>query len=140
MSKRTFSQSTCQDTQSDIIPAVDESIIDHDKYEIVKADDGSYKSVYLQMSNCDANNNKYYICQLLKDKKSNKIKFYTRFGRVGDAGKQTFKDVNNELAGIKDYDKTKHQKTSPGKGYRVVDMDLGSDSKPIKTIISAKKD
>lgn len=58
--KRGYSQSTCVNSQPDEIPEVD-AAIRNPGYSIVQSSDNSYKSVYLQMTDCVKNNNKFYI-------------------------------------------------------------------------------
>lgn len=114
--KRKFSQSTCANSQPEEIPQVD-AAIRKPGYSIVQSSDKSYKSVYLQMSNCAQNNNKFYIIQLLKSGSSTFL--YTRYGRVGEPGTQNFKATSLEL-GEKEFNKTQNAKSR--KGYKVVDI------------------
>ena len=131
MSKRPFSQSTCVNSQPDEAPQVDAAIKNASQYSIVNG-----KSVYLQMSNCERDNNKqakYYIIQLLQQGGSHYL--YTRYGRVGEAGKQNFA-AHNLQTGLKTFDKTLNAKSR--KGYKQIEMQLGSDSKDITPVF--KKD
>lgn len=69
-----------------------------------------------------ANNNKYYIIQVLK--KNEKIFYYLRYGRVGYILSQTMELMSLEAAEKKYYVMYK-KKTAPGK-YTPVEMDLGA--------------
>ena len=100
---------------------VDCAIHNHGDYEIQGTN-----SSYLVKADCVANNNKYYICQVLKEKKANKYFLYTRYGRVGDPGMKNMASCSDEGNAIKGYEKTIKQKQSKAKGYTVIDMKLGA--------------
>ena len=65
-------------------------------------------------------------------KSGSSYKLYTRYGRVGEHGTQNFAAHDGEK-GLKTFDKTLNAKSR--KGYKVVDMCLGSDSKDITPIM-----
>jgi len=77
----------------------------------------------LNQSNVKANNNKFYIIQLLQHKTSPTV-FYVffRWGRVGVPGDFQTHGPMGEEAAIKQYNKKLHEKSVKG-DYRVLEMD-----------------
>ena len=63
-------------------PEVDAAIPGSSNY-MVHGAEGKYFSCYLMNSNCDKNNNKYYIIQVLRHKTTKAFCIHTRYGRVG---------------------------------------------------------
>ena len=66
LGKRNLSQSTCADSpqgKGKVLnaPDVDSKILGHSNYEVCKSADGEYLSTYLMKSDCNKNNNKYYV-------------------------------------------------------------------------------
>ena len=55
LGKRNISSSTC------VAPEVDAELANSTSYEVYKDASGKYYNCYLMNSNCDKNNNKYYI-------------------------------------------------------------------------------
>lgn len=80
-------------------------------------------SVYLMFSDCNHNNNKFYVAQCLKDKMGNH-QLWTRYGRVGETGTPGSIPLAADKA-IKEYEKKVKQKT--GKGYKPIEVSLGGD-------------
>ena len=114
---------------------VDGGIHNHGDYEVHLAN-----SSYLMKADCQANNNKYYICQVLKEKKAKKYFLYTRYGRVGDPGVKNMAWCSDEGKAIKGYEKTLKQKQSKAKGYTVIEMKLGaSQNNKTETALMAKE-
>lgn len=87
-------------------------------------------------SDLKANNNKFYIIQVLKEKSSGRLYFYKRYGRVGENGVQ-IKDLLSEAVFLNEYNKAYRQKTGAGKGYTEIDMKLGSSATGCKAEIKA---
>ena len=110
------------------IPEVDAEISKSHEYMIVKDDNGKYYSAYLMKSDCDLNNNKYYIIQLLKNVSTNVIILWTRYGRVGRTGGSNKEVMPTIESGIQAYEKTYASKTSRTKGYQQIEMKLGKEA------------
>jgi len=87
------------------MPFPDKYIQDRDKYNVFE----EYAAV-LNQTNIGANNNKFYIVQLLVDA-TNKYYVWTRWGRVGDAG-QSKMDAQPDLpTAIKTFSKKFYEKS-----------------------------
>lgn len=82
----------------------------------------------LNQSNVNANNNKFYVIQLLQHK-TNKGQFfvYNRWGRVGVTGQDKFMGPMGEDSAIKEYEKKLREKSVKG-DYRVLEMDYSKDT------------
>lgn len=90
--------------------------------EVVNGSSGPC-SVYLMFSDCNKNNNKFYVAQCLKDKSGNH-QLWTRYGRVGENGTPGSIPLAADKA-VKEYEKKVKQKT--GKGYKPIEVSLGGD-------------
>ena len=64
----------------------------------------------LNQTNIGANNNKFYVIQVLKDK-DGKFYAWNRWGRVGEPGQNTMKGPVSEAEAIKDFEKKFQDKT-----------------------------
>ena len=60
-------------------------------------------TIYLMKSELKANNNKFYIVQVLKRKRDNRFFSFTRYGRVGSTGNKDLQSYANVDAAIKYY-------------------------------------
>lgn len=88
-------------------------IIDIDcKYknaELVEDDNGVVYSCTLNQTDIDANKNKYYIMQLLKN--GDNYVLFIKYGRLGLVRKTLYTDYTNKFNAIKDYEKQFKSKT-----------------------------
>ena len=64
----------------------------------VHSEDGVFYSVYLMKSELKANNNKFYIVQVLKKKSTNDFWTFVRYGRVGTSGTTSLNYHNRDGA------------------------------------------
>ncbi|EGR33273.1 hypothetical protein IMG5_057380 [Ichthyophthirius multifiliis] len=81
----------------------------------------------LNQSNVTANNNKFYVIQLLKDKATpSSFYVFNRWGRVGVPGQNCLKGPFSEEQAKNEYETKLREKTIKG-DYRVLDMDYGND-------------
>lgn len=83
-------------------------------------------------SNCDKNNNKYYVLQLLKNKGTGSYFIHSRYGRVGQVAASSCEAVGCLEQAVHQYNKTYSAKTSASKGYKAIDMKVGADAKTLK--------
>ena len=72
---------------------VDNHVPNKHLFEVV-IESGKVYSIYLMKSELKANNNKFYIVQVLKKKGTSEYYQFVRYGRVGATGNVTF-DPNN---------------------------------------------
>ena len=70
-------------------------------YEVYADDSGKYYNSYLMNSNCDKNNNKYYVLQLLKSKTGGTYYLHSRYGRVGHTAASTCDTVGSLEQGVR---------------------------------------
>ena len=65
---------------------VDKELPDCDQYEVCEMpySSDSFCTSYLMKTEMGKNQNKFYVLQLLKHQKTNKIYLWTRYGRVND--------------------------------------------------------
>ena len=82
---------------------VDNHVPNKHLFEVV-VESGKVYSIYLMKSELKANNNKFYIVQVLKKKGTTEYYHFVRYGRVGVDGVKTF-EPNNLPAAIKFFDK-----------------------------------
>jgi poly [ADP-ribose] polymerase len=61
-------------------------MMDADTHRVYIDSDDLIWDAMLNQSNADANNNKFYIVQILRNEKSTQFVTWTRWGRVGDRG------------------------------------------------------
>lgn len=69
------------------IAPVDEYVPGKDKYIVYGTKENVYSKT-MTVANCTANNNKFYIAQLLEDPKTKHYFTFFRWGRIGKAGDQ----------------------------------------------------
>lgn len=117
-------------------PKVDDVFPNAGSAEVCGDADGTWWDCMLNQTNVDANNNKYYIIQVVKS--GAKHSCWTRWGRVGEPG-QNANQVCPSLAAAQDafkkkfQDKTKNKwenrndfKPAPGK-YTLLEIDHADD-------------
>ena len=94
-------------------------------YKVVSVD-GKALSTYMNWSDMKKNHNKFYVCQVLKEKGgSQRAWLYTRYGRVGVPGVKDLQLTSDEGA-VKLYNKKVNEKLR--KGYteiKVVSAEKG---------------
>jgi poly [ADP-ribose] polymerase len=98
---------------------------------VFKDNTGPY-SCTLNQTNIGANNNKFYIIQLLKRKNLDEFCIYSRYGRVGERGTPQNTDSYSQQTAIKEFKKRYRSKTGntwgvsfvhkPGK-YMLLEME-----------------
>lgn len=88
------------------MPFPDKFINDRDKYNVYE----EYAVVLNQTNIVSANNNKFYIIQLLVDS-AGKYFVWTRWGRVGDAGQSKLDEQSDLTSAIKSFGKKFTEKT-----------------------------
>ena len=104
---------------------VDQYLDGNSNYQVYE-DGGEVFSTTLNQSNVSANNNKFYILQVLVDiNNKNKVCFFTRWGRVGVPGQQAPMFTDNTAMAIGWYRKKKREKMNGG--YREVQMNYDAD-------------
>jgi poly [ADP-ribose] polymerase len=87
------------------------------QYKIFTDDDKIYAAT-LNQSNIEANNNKFYIIQLLQNENStNEFVLFTRWGRVGVQGQSAEQILKNKDVAIKEYNKKLNEKK---RSYKIV--------------------
>ena len=91
----------------------------------------------LNQSNVQANNNKFYILQILESDSSPKQWwFFTRWGRVGVPGQQAAIPCGTSVQAVREYNRKRNDKLKGG--YREIVMNYDADEKeeekkPVKT-------
>jgi poly [ADP-ribose] polymerase 2/3/4 len=109
---------------------VDQYVPGASGYEVVSDSAKTYATT-LNQSNVMANNNKFYILQVLKHSTvPNNYMFFTRWGRVGVPGQQAPIICSSEGMAIQWYNKKLREKMSGG--YREVEMNYEADEEPKK--------
>ena len=89
--------------------------------------DGKVYSATLNQTNMMANNNKYYILQVLEMDNGKGCFFYSRWGRVGARGQISLSGTISRDLAIREYDKKFYDKHIKGE-YRHLSMNYGSDN------------
>ena len=85
------------------VPIDDYFPLSKDQYHVLQHD-GKIWSATLNLTNCQNNNNKFYIIQILQsDSNPNHCYFFTRWGRVGAKGQQLNIGVMPISSGIMNY-------------------------------------
>jgi len=80
----------------------------------VLVDGGKVYSATLNQSNLDANNNKFYIIQVLVDEATGFIFVWNRWGRVGVPGANALKGPMGKPKAISDFNSKFNEKTVKG--------------------------
>lgn len=93
----------------------------------VYSDGAKTYGVTLNQSNIMANNNKFYIIQVLQHETNGTFIFFTRWGRVGVQGQQAAIPCSNAAIAIHEFNKKLRDKTNGG--YREVEMNYDDDKK-----------
>ncbi len=85
----------------------------------------------LNQSNIEANNNKFYIIQLLQNQQcANHFFLFTRWGRVGVQGQSSEQPFKNKDMALKEYNKKLNEKIK--KSYRLVEMNYEENAEEEK--------
>ena len=93
---------------------VDQFFPDIKNYRVY-SDGITVASTTLNQSNIQANNNKFYILQILQNESNpNYFIFFTRWGRVGVPGKQASIPCNSFLVANGQYQRKKREKINGG--------------------------
>ena len=79
-------------------------------------------SSVLSKTSLEANNNKFYVLEV-HTAKDGRCRLCTHYGRVGAAGVKESKEFDDRDAALKAYAKTLAEKTSPRKGYILVEVE-----------------
>lgn len=121
--------------------AVDSLVPNKDSYRVLQDNNKTY-SATLNQSNLDANNNKFYIVQVLQNEASGNIFVWNRWGRVGVPGQNALKGPMPKDAAIREYTSKHHDKTVKG-DYREIEIkydDEKEEKKPAATGGKPKKE
>lgn len=98
--------------------AVDSLVPNKDSYRVFQ-DGGKIYSATLNQSNLDANNNKFYIIQVLQNETSGSLFVWNRWGRVGVPGQNALRGPMPKDSAIREYISKHHDKTVKG-DYREI--------------------
>lgn len=90
----------------------------HGDYRVYQ-DGGVNYSATMNQANMDANNNKFYIAQVLLNEKSGQIFVWNRWGRVGVPGQNCMYGPFTKDVALSNYNKKVHEKTVKG-DYRLI--------------------
>ncbi|GAB6028782.1 Poly [ADP-ribose] polymerase 3 [Chamberlinius hualienensis] len=115
-------------------------------------DDAIYEdyACMLNQTNINANNNKYYVIQLVERKKAKSFAVFTRWGRVGEAGKNSsnlFKKIEDATKEFKkkfkdktknDWDDRENFQPQSGK-YTLLEMDHDDDDEEEQVDVKMEK-
>ena len=97
---------------------VDQYLSNGSNYKVY-TDGSKVYAATLNQSNVQANNNKFYILQILQHESiANNYIFFTRWGRVGVPGQQAPIFCSSPAQAITMYNKKLREKSSPSGGYR----------------------
>ncbi len=110
---------------------VDTHFADKANYHVYNEGDTVYSST-LNQSNVNANNNKFYIIQILQHETNpNNFIFFTRWGRVGVPGMQAAIPCHDFPTARAHYSAKLRDKSQKG-DYRVVEMNYDADEEEDK--------
>lgn len=119
-----FAQASSSAAVPDAVPdEVDARMPNHKNYR-VHTNNGKSYSTYLMKADLLRNNNKFYVCQVVDQISDSSVHFWTRYGRVGDLGVSELCPAVADKA-EKDFVKTVRSKSTKGKGYAEIKMNLG---------------
>lgn len=79
-------------------------------------------SAVLSKTSLEANNNKFYVLEV-HEAASSQLRLFTHYGRVGAAGVKESRDFDDREAALDAYAKLLREKTSPRKGYVLVEVE-----------------
>ncbi len=100
---------------------VDKHFHSPSSYEVYKDEAGNQYCSYLMKNDLQANNNKFYVIQALKNKSDGSITLFTRYGRVGEVGVTGNESVTSANV-LSKYEKKFKEKTKAAKGYLPLKM------------------
>ena len=92
-------------------------------------------SAVLSKTSLEANNNKFYVLEVHEAAPA-KFRLFTHYGRVGSAGVKETRDFDDCNAAMEAYTKLLREKTSPRKGYVLVEVEkaaVGSEKLQVDT-------
>lgn len=116
---------------------VDQFFSKSSNYKIFCEADKTYAAT-LNQSNIEANNNKFYIIQLLQHEAfANEFILFTRWGRVGVQGQSSEANFKNRDVAVREYSKKLNEKR---KTYKEVEMNYEENVEPEKKESRPKKD
>ncbi len=98
--------------------AVDSLVPNKDSYRVFQ-DSGKIYSATLNQSNLGANNNKFYIIQILQNEANSNLFVWNRWGRVGVPGQNALRGPMPKDSAIREYAAKHHDKTVKG-DYREI--------------------
>lgn len=98
--------------------AVDSLVPNKDSYRVFQ-DSGKIYSATLNQSNLGANNNKFYIIQILQNEANSNLFVWNRWGRVGVPGQNALLGPMPKDSAIREYAAKHHDKTVKG-DYREI--------------------
>ncbi len=78
-------------------------------------------SAVLSKTSLEANNNKFYVLEV--HEAGLQFRLFTHYGRVGSAGVKESKDFDDKAAALDAYARLLREKTSPRKGYVLVEVE-----------------
>ena len=93
--------------------AVDSLVPSKDSYRVLQ-DGGKTYAATLNQSNLGANNNKFYIIQVLQHESTGNIHFWNRWGRVGVPGQNALMGPMPKPQAIQAFNKKHRDKTVSG--------------------------
>lgn len=108
------------------MPDVDKEVPNWSKYEVAADDTGNFLSCYLMRSDIAANQNKYYIMQVLFDRLSSKYMLHNRYGRVGHTAASICEPMEFNSC-LYQYLKALRSKTGKAKGYKLIELKNDSE-------------
>lgn len=100
--------------------AVDSLVPNKDSFRVFK-DSSKVYSATLNQSNLDANNNKFYIIQILQNEQNGSFFVWNRWGRVGVPGQNALRGPMPQAKAIQEYINKHHDKTVKG-DYREIEI------------------
>lgn len=98
--------------------AVDSLVPNNSAYRVL-VDGGKVYSATLNQANLDANNNKFYIIQVLIHETTGAITVWNRWGRVGSPGQNAMKGPFAKSQAFSDFHSKFYEKTKKGE-YREI--------------------
>ena len=109
--------------------AVDSLVPGKEAYRVFQ-DGGKIYSATLNQADLNANNNKFYIIQLLQHEANSNLFFWSRWGRVGVPGQNCMAGPLPKPNAIQQYNKKHHDKAGKG-SYREIEIKY-DDEEPQK--------
>ncbi|EAR83835.2 poly(ADP-ribose) polymerase family WGR domain protein (macronuclear) [Tetrahymena thermophila SB210] len=109
--------------------AVDQYVPNSTQYTVLQEGNQIY-NLTLNQSNVDANNNKFYLGQVLVKDGTNQYSVFFRWGRVGVPGQQSIKVCSSKFEAISEFQKKKSDKIKGG--YTEIFIKYGEDDEDEK--------